>query len=202
MVTFPSFFQRVFSGYITCRIPKAEKILFLTFDDGPTPDISDFILESLRQFNAYATFFCVGQNIQRHPDVFQKCITLGHSIGNHTYSHKNGWKTSNIEYFRDIEKFNEIFKTKLFRPPYGRLKLSQLRHLNRMFDIYLWSVLSYDFDNNISADICLKNIIRYSDNGSIIVFHDNVKAIKNLSYALPRVLQHFSEKGFKFNAIL
>ena len=180
-------------------IPVESKTLFLTFDDGPTPEVTEFVLDTLKEYNAKATFFCLGKNIERHPDIFQKVLDGDHKIGNHTWSHKNGWKTKNKEYFEDIEAFP--LETKLFRPPYGRISLSQISVLKSQYSIIMWDVLSGDFDPKVSNDQCLANVVDNAGNGSIVVFHDSAKARDRLKFALPKVLEIYSDKGFQFATI-
>ncbi|MFL5728938.1 MAG: polysaccharide deacetylase family protein [Cytophagaceae bacterium] len=196
-------------------VKNTDKTLFLTFDDGPIPGVTDYVLEELKNFNAKATFFCVGHNIEKHPEVYRKIIQAGHRTGNHTYNHLNGWKTRNEEYFQNIESCRKIMDAengsspitndqspiRLFRPPYGKIKRRQIPVLADHYKIVMWGVLSGDFDKNLSAEKCLRKTIRYSRSGSIIVFHDSLKAEKNLRYVLPRYLQHFSELGYKFEAL-
>jgi peptidoglycan/xylan/chitin deacetylase (PgdA/CDA1 family) len=194
---------------ITWKRKSADKIIYLTFDDGPVPGITEFVLEELKKRNAKATFFCVGHNIEKHPEVFHKIRTDGHSIGNHTFNHLNGWMTSDQEYFSNIEKCEaqlssvnqDKAKVKLFRPPYGKITRKQIRHLKPEYEIIMWSVLSRDYDKTVGRRNCLSKSIRFTKPGSIIVFHDNVKAERNLRYVLPNYLDHFSNLGFKFEAL-
>jgi peptidoglycan/xylan/chitin deacetylase (PgdA/CDA1 family) len=184
------------------ELPGEEKILFLTFDDGPTPMITEEILSILEKLNAYATFFCVGRNAERHPDILAQIIEKGHSLGNHTYSHLKGWFTKNREYYEDIMLAAGIIRSPLFRPAYGMIKPSQVQYLKNQFRIILWDIMSYDFSLTTSKEKCLENVLRHAQSGSIVVFHDSVKASENMLYALPRVLEYFGEKGFAFKSIL
>lgn len=177
------------------------KTIYLTFDDGPVPDVSEEVLDILNKFKAKGTFFCLGRNVERHPEVFDKIIHEGHAIGNHTYSHLKGWKSPNKEYFKDIELAKHNIKSVLFRPPYGQIRRSQIRYLKKEYKIIMWEVMSHDYEKRVSRDRSLKAILRYSKEGSVVVFHDSVKAIEKLRYILPRFLEHFSEKGYNFNAI-
>ena len=195
------FVKKIFPNYIW-DIPNHENKVFLTFDDGPTPEITDWTLEQLTKYNAKATFFCIGNNIEKHPEIFQKVIDKGHSIGNHTFNHLKGWETGADEYVENVKKcsvFSAQYseKKELFRPPYGKIKPSQSRVLQKLgYKIIMWDVLSYDFDQSISPEKCLDNVLRNIESGSIIVFHDSLKAEKNLRYVLPKTLAFLKEKGF------
>ena len=173
----------------------------MTFDDGPIPDVTPWVLEQLAAYSAKATFFMIGDNVQKHPTIYQQVIDEDHRIGNHTFNHFDGWKTANQTYFDNIEKCAEHIDSKLFRPPYGKLKPSQAKHLRKQYNIVLWDVLSGDFDKTISSEKCLNNVLRQAKNGSIIVFHDSLKAEKHLRYVLPKVLDFYHKKGFVFRAI-
>ncbi len=172
--------------------------MYITFDDGPIPEITPWVLETLKKFNAKATFFCVGDNVNKNPTVFQQVLADGHAIGNHTFSHINGWNSDNIPYFHDVRHCAKLVKSTLFRPPYGRLTPKQTQFLTRHYDIVMWDVLSGDFDQNISKEDCLRNVISAAKRGSIIVFHDSLKAAERMMYALPRVLEYFAAKGYRF----
>jgi peptidoglycan/xylan/chitin deacetylase (PgdA/CDA1 family) len=194
---------------ITWRRGKEEKVIYLTFDDGPVPGITEFVLDELKKYNGKATFFCVGHNIEKHPEVFNKIIDEGHRIGNHTFNHLNGWTTANETYYRNIEQCQSKLMTngrdhgrrKLFRPPYGKISARQIRHLQPDYEIIMWSVLSRDYDKSLDKEKCLSISIRFTKPGSIVVFHDNVKAEKNLRYVLPFYLKHFSSQGYKFECL-
>lgn len=186
------------------HMPREGKNLYLTFDDGPIPDVTEFVLETLQAYQARATFFCIGDNVRKHPDIFKKVIDHGHSIGNHTYNHLNGWKTSVVTYQENIQKCADQlgFETSLFRPPYGRIKRQQAKPLvEQKQKIVMWDVLSGDFSAGITPETCLRKTIHYSKPGSILLFHDSIKAQKNMTYALPKVLAHFSDLGYQFLAI-
>jgi len=185
-----------------------KKEIYLTFDDGPTPKITDWVLDTLQQYNANATFFCIGKNIEEHSKIFKRIIDSGHAIGNHTHDHLNGWKTATKEYLdsvlkteKAIEK-NQIANSKLFRPPYGKITRPQTNALIKEgYKIIMWSVLSADFDSTIDQVRCLDNVIKNAKKGSVIVFHDSEKAFKKLQVVLPRVLEYFSKKGYAFRKI-
>ncbi len=183
------------------RMPAEEPCIYLTFDDGPVPEITLGVLDILHKYNAKATFFCVGDNIRKHPDVFQQVVDAGHGIGNHTHNHLNGWKTPVEEYLLNISKAEEHYATHLFRPPYGRIKKEQARRILPDYTIVMWSVLTRDYSPALSPEKCLKNAIQKTKNGSIVLFHDSLKAQKNLEYVLPRYLAHFSALGYRFEKL-
>jgi len=198
----PFWLKAFYSSYIW-HIPTSEKKLYLTFDDGPIPDITEFVLSTLNQFKAKATFFCIGDNVRKYPEVFGQIMKNGHSIGNHTYNHLNGWKSEDEVY---IENFAQCSKelsleTSLFRPPYGRIRKTQSRLLPQNQKIIMWDVLSGDFSPNVTPETCLRKTIKYSRPGSIILFHDSIKASINMQYSLPKLLEHFSGSGYSFEAL-
>jgi len=178
------------------------KIVYLTFDDGPAPEITEYVLELLNIYNAKATFFVVGNNVIKYPEIFNKIIENKHSIGNHTFNHLNGWKTQNEIYFEDIIRCNELINSNLFRPPHGKLKISQYNHLKNHYKIILWSIISYDFDEKLSWKECFSNVIKHIEPGSIIVFHDSLKASKRLLFLLPELLKLLSEMEYQFDKIV
>ncbi|WP_445453003.1 polysaccharide deacetylase family protein [Flavobacterium sp. 25HG05S-40] len=191
----------IFPKYVW-DIPNKDNRVFLTFDDGPTPEITEWTLEQLRQHNAKATFFCIGNNIEKHPAIFQKVIAEGHAIGNHTYDHLKGWETATKAYIDNVllcqsqipNPNSQILN--LFRPPYGKIKPSQSRKLRALgYKIIMWDIISFDFDQEISKETCLENVLKNVRPGSIIVFHDSVKAAQNLKYALPKTLDFLQKKG-------
>jgi peptidoglycan/xylan/chitin deacetylase (PgdA/CDA1 family) len=186
---------------VTWKIPGPGKTLYLTFDDGPIPEVTPWVLDTLKQFQAKATFFCIGDNSRKHPGVMKLLIDSGHAIGNHTMHHLNGWKTPNEKYYSDVLECESLFKTKLFRPPYGKIKYKQVRFLKNNFRIIMWDVLSKDYDVSLNGQQCFERIRNNTVNGSIIVFHDSLKAEKRLRYALPETLKYFSEKGYVFSSI-
>lgn len=204
--------KKIFSKYIW-DIPNAENKIYLTFDDGPIPEITEWVLEELKKHNAKATFFCIGHNIEKHPAVFKKVINDGHSIGNHTFNHLNGWKTSTEKYLENSTQWQAIsdaFLTsnlkmkngRLFRPPYGKIRKSQSKKLRQLgYKIVMWDVLSADYDTSISPEKCLKNALDNVNSGSIIVFHDSIKAFPNLKYTLPKALEYWSSKGYTFEKL-
>lgn len=193
------------------KVDTKKKVLYLTFDDGPIPEITPFVLDELKKYKAKATFFCIGRNIEANPELFKRIQTEGHSIGNHTYNHLSGWKHVNKKYFTDIGDCQEVLdrlnpksgirNPTLFRPPYGKLKPSQYKALKDRYRIVMWDILTMDYSPQISKQRVLNNVMKYATEGSIIVFHDSLKAKAKVEYALPKVLQHFSDKGYKFATI-
>ncbi|MBW6490055.1 MAG: polysaccharide deacetylase family protein [Lentimicrobium sp.] len=175
--------------------------IFLTFDDGPVPEITPRVIEILKQFNARATFFCVGDNVAKYPEVHQLLLDAGHSTGNHTFHHLNGWKKTLEEYLADIKKCNQLVSSKLFRPPYGRIRPSFIKYISNDYRIVMWSVLTGDYDKTLTPAQVLKNATENTTDGSIVVFHDSQKAAANLFYALPEFLEHFTLKGYRFSVI-
>ena len=177
------------------------KKIHLTFDDGPTPEVTIKVLDILDNFNVKATFFCIGRNVEKYPDIYKEIIKRGHVIGNHTYSHLNGWKTKNKEYISDIELASKNIKTNLFRPPYGKINSKQLETISKNYKIIMWDILSGDYSPKIDEKTCYNNVVKNVKEGSIIVFHDSIKASNNLFYTLPRIIDYFLEKSFKFGTL-
>ena len=196
------FIKKIFFSHIW-SIPNKEKAVYLTFDDGPTPEITEWVLAELKKHEAKATFFCIGNNIEKHPSIFSKILQEGHAIGNHTFNHLNGWKTDKTAYVQNAlqcEKAIEAFsyRSKLFRPPYGKIKPSQAKALrDKGYQVIMWDVLSADFDQQIFPEQCLENVLRNVSSGSIIVFHDSVKAYENLKYVLPKTLSFLAQNKYK-----
>ncbi|WP_411766781.1 polysaccharide deacetylase family protein [Winogradskyella sp. A3E31] len=239
----PELVKTIFPSFIW-TIDTSEKELYLTFDDGPTPEVTDWVLEQLKSYNAKATFFCIGSNINKYPDVFAKILEDGHAVGNHTYNHLKGWKTTSKLYLEDVKAAQEIIDdsikkyevgsgkveagswkleaknqddsleeskivnrqssiANLFRPPYGKFKSKQSKALQKLgYKVILWDVLSFDWDATVSEVTCLNGVLSSTKKGSIIVFHDSLKAKRNLMYVLPRLLEYYSERGFNFKSIL
>jgi peptidoglycan/xylan/chitin deacetylase (PgdA/CDA1 family) len=199
------FWLRAIYPNCTWKIPVQEKVIYLTFDDGPDPEATPFVLANLKKFNAKATFFCIGNNVLKHPNIYESILKEGHKVGNHTYDHLNGWKTENNIYINNIKDAMNIIDSKLFRPPYGRITKSQIKILKQTDSlpnqIIMWDVLSGDFDIQINGEICAGNVINNTLPGSIIVFHDSQKAWDRMSIALPKVLEHFSNLGYRMELI-
>lgn len=186
------------------RMPSRSKVLYLTFDDGPHPTITPFVLDSLRQYQAKATFFCIGKNVEAYPGIYAQIMFEGHAVGNHTQHHVNGWEVSDQEYLEDIKEASKHIKSNLFRPPYGRIKKSQIKKVKQAFPdmrIIMWDVLSADFDTRLNAEACLGYTVYHSKSGSIVLFHDSEKAFPRMQTALPKMLAHFASEGYTFEAI-
>lgn len=195
--------KAIYPSYIW-HIEETEKVMYLTFDDGPHATVTPFVLQQLQQYNAKATFFCIGKNVVEQPTIYQQILNDGHSIGNHTHNHLNGWKTNDASYLNNIKLAEQSIQSNLFRPPYGRIKKSQAKQLmlrNTNMKIVMWDVLSGDFDTQLSPQKCLDNVLKNVTQGSIVVFHDSEKAFERLQYALPKTLEHFSNLGYTFKAI-
>jgi len=208
----------VFYPNLTWVRKTGEKVIYLTFDDGPIPEVTDYVLEELEKYSAKATFFCVGDNVSKNPGVLQNIIHKGHKVGNHTFNHLNGWKNEHDHYLENVAKGDAILSQatahghehcyisaatgkKLYRPPYGKITKSQIKTLLPHYEIIMWDVLTGDFDKKLSPEKCLHKAIKYTGKGSIVIFHDSVKALPNLQYALPRFLKHFTEAGYRFESL-
>jgi peptidoglycan/xylan/chitin deacetylase (PgdA/CDA1 family) len=190
-------------------IPARDKVLYLTFDDGPHPQVTPFVLDTLKQYNAKATFFCIGKNVAAHKDVYRNMLDDGHRAGNHTFHHLNGWKATDEHYLKNILEAGKYIDSNLFRPPYGRITRFQVKLLtgirnspmNNNFSIIMWDVLSGDFDISLNGATCTNYVIKNAQPGSIVVFHDSEKAFPRLKEVLPKTLEHFSKQGYRFESI-
>ncbi|MBC7864570.1 MAG: polysaccharide deacetylase family protein [Bacteroidia bacterium] len=201
MLVTPPYFARLFYPEATWRKNTDIKKIYLTFDDGPIPEITEWVLHFLESENIKATFFCVGNNVELNPTIFQKVKDAGHKCCNHTFNHMSGWKTPNKEYFDNIEICDKYYSNKLFRPPHGRITLSQYSTLKKKYEIVFWDVISFDFDANTTPEKCLQNVTEHTRNGSVIVFHDSIKAKKNMQYALPLAVKFLKEQGYEFGLL-
>ncbi len=201
LVKVPNIIRRLTSKYIHWQIKTDEKVLYYTFDDGPIPGLTPKILEILESYNAKATFFMVGDNIRKHPEIYEQVKEAGHATGNHSYNHIKGWSNSNFSYYKNIIQASKEHKTNLLRPPYGQISYRQSKVLARRFNIILWTVLSGDYDKSTSPEKCLSNIINSAKSGSIIVMHDNIKAEANVLFALEESLKYYSGLGYSFKSL-
>ena len=201
----PAFFKRVFPKNMVWEMPThADPTVYITFDDGPHPTVTPFVLGELAKYNAKATFFCVGNNVTHYQDVYDQVLAHGHATGNHTYNHVNGWKADSDHYIKNIDRAKKYINSKAFRPPYGRIKYSQMRKFRKKYPewhIYMWDILSGDFDQSISPQECLDNVLSHIRPGSIIVFHDSDKSFERMSYALPHVLAYCQKQHWKMAAL-
>ncbi|WP_411273928.1 polysaccharide deacetylase family protein [Daejeonella sp.] len=189
---------------LTWHKNRKEKYVYLTFDDGPVPVVTPYVLNTLEKFDALATFFCIGENVCKYPNIFKDVLAKGHRVGNHTFNHLKGWNTPDQEFLENIEKCSEAVHSNLFRPPYGRISKVQIRKVKNMFpemEIVMWDVLSGDFDRNISLEKCTRNVLKNVKNGSIIVFHDSEKAFARLEHTLPIVLKELQLQGYGFKML-
>jgi peptidoglycan/xylan/chitin deacetylase (PgdA/CDA1 family) len=210
LIKTPLLLKKIYPENLLWNKSRADKSIFLTFDDGPIPIVTPWVLKTLKNFNAKATFFCIGENITKHPEVFEQLKADGHQVGNHTFNHLKGWITDNKTYLENYLKCQQITQTNLFRPPYGRIKRSQIKLIqdsnkSKIVDqkptIIMWDILSGDFDVNLSPEKCLKNVLKHTNNGSIVVFHDSLKAWERLEYVLPKALAYWVTQGYQFKIL-
>lgn len=196
----PTVYRKIFPGTVW-RLPQEEKTVYLTFDDGPIPEVTTFVLDLLREKGIKATFFCVGDNVRKHPDVFRQVQEEGHIVGNHTFNHLQGLYTSSRKYISNVVKADELIKSPLFRPPHGILRYLQFMTLRKKFKIVFWDVVTRDYNRKLSGEDVLEIVRKYTRNGSIIVFHDSLKAGKNIRYALPKAIDYLMAEGYKFEVL-
>ncbi|MFC5282155.1 polysaccharide deacetylase family protein [Pedobacter alpinus] len=224
LIKTPLLLKKLYPNSLIWNKPRADKSIFLTFDDGPTPIVTPWVLKTLKKFNAKATFFCIGDNINKNYKIFEQLKANGHAIGNHTYNHLKGWRTDDETYLANIKKCQELTQTHLFRPPYGRIKKSQIKMIlsekqeqrakskdslqnpctfnpKPPTSIIMWDVLSGDFDTSLSPEKCLKNVLKHTENGSIVVFHDSLKAWDRLEYVLPKALEVWQNEEYEFKTL-
>jgi peptidoglycan/xylan/chitin deacetylase (PgdA/CDA1 family) len=182
-------------------MPIDKKVVYLTFDDGPIPEVTPWVLDLLMEHNIKATFFAVGENVFRYPEIFEQIVEDGHAVGNHTYHHLQGLKSDNKTYYKDIVHANKMIGSNLFRPPHGWLKRAQYRYLSGKYKIIMWDVISCDYNRNITKEEVLNNVLEFAREGSIITFHDSLKAEGHLKWALPRAIEALKAEGFEFDKI-
>lgn len=197
----PPFLYRMYFSEALWRIPQKEKTVYLTFDDGPIPQVTPWVLDTLEQYKVHGTFFCTGDNVARNPRLFDELRAAGHQVGNHTMSHVQGIKMSTPDYLRNIEKAHDLIQSPLFRPPHGFMKPSQFAAIKEHFTTVMWDVVTRDYSRNLNGEQVFHNVRQYTRNGSIIVFHDSIKAKHNLQYALPRAIEWLQEKGYRFDTL-
>src|ERR1700752_1063204 len=195
IVSPPNVLRNMYKQCVWRMAPSGKKV-YLTFDDGPVPGLTEWIAEYLDKYNIKATFFCVGENVVKNASIYAQLKKAGHSLGNHTHNHLKGFYTGNEIYFDNVERCNEVMQSNLFRPPYGQLKFSQQRVLAKKYKLIMWDILSYDYSSSVSPEKCVQNAVEKTRPGSIIVFHDNIKAEKNVTYALPKTIEQLVDKGF------
>ncbi|HOU68470.1 MAG TPA: polysaccharide deacetylase family protein [Paludibacteraceae bacterium] len=192
---------RMFFPNAVWRIPQKEKTVYLTFDDGPIPEVTPWVLDVLEKYGIKATFFCVGENVQKHPDVFEKVIQAGHQVGNHSFNHIQGFKYKTKNYLENVEKADSYIHSPLFRPPHGQLRFRELSKLRQKYEVILWDVITRDYNKKLSGEFVFNVVKKYARNGSIIVFHDSLKAEKNMKYALPKAIEFLQQEGYKFEVL-
>jgi peptidoglycan/xylan/chitin deacetylase (PgdA/CDA1 family) len=198
----PGWLKMLYPGCVW-DIPEKDKTLYLTFDDGPHPVVTPFVLEELEKYNAKATFFCLGENVLRYPDVYQQILDQGHAVGNHTYDHINGWKSNEEEYVENVMMAGKLINSVLFRPPYGRVKRSQIKSLTvqKKMKVIMWNIVAGDWVQTNDAGMCFQNIKKKTVEGDIIVLHDSEKAWKRMSYCLRKILDYYTDRELQFKKI-
>jgi len=194
----PFWIRTLYPKSLTWRIKTSLPEIFLTFDDGPIPEVTPLVINILKKYNVKATFFCVGENVQKYPEVFKLLIEDGHAIGNHTYHHVKAWKTDYKSYLSEVEECNKLVNSNLFRPPHGQITRKIAKTLSKDYRIIMWSALTGDYAKKLSGDQCLVNAIKNTRPGSIIVFHDSLKARERMEYALPLYIQYCMKQGYSF----
>ena len=201
LIKAPAIFQWLYPNCVW-KIPNSKNNVYLTFDDGPSFEVSTQTLKILKAENIKATFFCMGKQIEKHPEIYKQIILEGHAVGNHTFDHPNGWITKNKQYFKNVEKCQNLIRSTLFRPPYGKMKFSQVKHLKSIYKIIMWDVIGGDFDPKTSANDIVNNVVSNSKSGSIIVLHDSRRFGEKMLAALPQIITKLKMKGFNFSTIL
>lgn len=192
---------RMFFPNAVWRIPQKEKTVYLTFDDGPIPEVTPWVLDMLKRYNIKATFFCVGDNVRKHPDVFESVIKAGHKVGNHSFNHIQGFKYMTKKYLENVEKADSYIHSRLYRPPHGQLTIRQLIQLKKKYQVVMWDVITRDYNKGLSGDFVFNVVRKYARNGSVIVFHDSLKAEKNMKYALPKAIEFLQKEGYRFEVL-
>ena len=199
-VQFPDLL-RPFLGKLIWRKSSSSKVIYVTFDDGPVPEVTPLVLDMLDKYNVKATFFCVGENVQKYPELYDELLKRGHKTGNHTFNHIKGSSFATDEYVANIEKASEYIDSNLFRPPYGRIKRSQRKKLQSQYDIIMWDLVTHDYNQKLTEESIFRNVKRYSRNGSIVVFHDSIKAKNNMLSVLPLAIEYWNSHGYSFGVL-
>ena len=192
---------RPLMGKLTWRKNPSEKVIYLTFDDGPVPEVTPQVLDILDHYNLKATFFCVGENVQKHPEVYADILQRGHRTGNHTFNHLKGFSTSTTDYVENVRKASEFIDSNLFRPPHGRFTFRQRRLLKFDYELVMWDVITHDYNKNLTSETILENVKRYSRNGSLVVFHDSIKAKDRVLTVLPLAIEFWKAEGYQFGVL-
>lgn len=200
LIKTPSILKYLYRDLIW-RVDTTSRDIYLTFDDGPTPGITEEVLSMLRAYQAKATFFCLGKNVTQHPELYLQILNDGHKTGNHTWDHPNGWRTERNVYLENTERAKQVIQSDLFRPPYGKITRSQIRGISANYKIIMWDVISGDFDANNSPQLCFENVRRNASSGSIVVFHDSIKAKDNMIPSLEMSLRYFTSEGYTLRQI-
>lgn len=188
-------------GKVIWRKDPSEKVIYITFDDGPVPEVTPLVLDILEKSKVKATFFCVGENVQKHTDIYAKVVEKGHKVGNHTFNHLKGFSVSDLEYYTNIEKASILIDSELFRPPYGQISLRQIKELKSHYSLIMWDIITHDYNKSIRPEAILKTIKRYTRNGSIVVFHDSIKAKHNVLTVLPKAIEYWKNEGYSFGLL-
>jgi len=192
---------RPFLGKLLWRKKSSGKVIYITFDDGPVPEVTPRVLDMLDEYNLKATFFCVGENVEKYPELYHEILRRGHKTGNHTYNHLKGISVTTADYVANVKKASELIDSRLFRPPYGRINFKQKKALQREYEIVMWDLITYDYNQNLTPNNILQNIKRYTRNGSLVVFHDSIKAERNMLTVLPRAIEYWNSKGYRFEVL-
>jgi len=192
---------RPFLGKLLWRKKSSGKVIYITFDDGPVPEVTPRVLDMLDEYNLKATFFCVGENVEKYPELYHEILRRGHKTGNHTYNHLKGISVPTADYVANVKKASELIDSRLFRPPYGRINFKQKKALQREYEIVMWDLITYDYNQNLTPNNILQNIKRYTRNGSLVVFHDSIKAERNMLTVLPRAIEYWNSKGYRFEVL-
>jgi len=179
----------------------SSKVVYLTFDDGPTPEVTRLVLNLLDEYGIKATFFCVGENVEKYPDIYNDILARGHKTGNHTFNHLKGFITKTDEYVENVHKAGEYIESKLFRPPHGQMKSKQRKQLQNDYKIIMWDIITHDYNRLVQPERVFKNVKKHVRNGSIIVFHDSIKAKNNMLTALPLTVEYLNSQGFKYEIL-